>query len=59
MPARYLENEGADAFFKPWMWIVFLFIFPILQAMVSESYLYISVCDVHSNVLSESDLFVF
>ncbi|KAE9393212.1 P-loop containing nucleoside triphosphate hydrolase protein [Gymnopus androsaceus JB14] len=38
----YLETDGANAFFKPWVWILLLFIGPILQAMASESYLYIS-----------------
>ncbi|KAE9384990.1 P-loop containing nucleoside triphosphate hydrolase protein [Gymnopus androsaceus JB14] len=37
----YLETKGVGAFFKPWVWILWLFFGPLLQTMVSETYLYI------------------
>ncbi|KAE9405089.1 P-loop containing nucleoside triphosphate hydrolase protein [Gymnopus androsaceus JB14] len=37
----YLENKGVGAFFKPWVWILWLFFGPLLQTMVSETYLYV------------------
>ncbi|KAE9406279.1 P-loop containing nucleoside triphosphate hydrolase protein [Gymnopus androsaceus JB14] len=39
---EYLETKGVGAFFKPWVWIVGIFIGRILQTMASEMYLYIS-----------------
>ncbi|KAE9393131.1 hypothetical protein BT96DRAFT_1023199 [Gymnopus androsaceus JB14] len=39
---EYLETKGVDAFFKPWVWIVGIFISRMLQTMASEIYLYIS-----------------
>ncbi|KAJ3991918.1 hypothetical protein F5050DRAFT_1049364 [Lentinula boryana] len=36
----YIETDGVDAFFKPWVWIAFFG--PLLQTMASESYLYIT-----------------
>ncbi|KAJ3786105.1 hypothetical protein GGU10DRAFT_291027 [Lentinula aff. detonsa] len=38
----YIETDGVDAFFKPWVWIAWLFFGPLLQTMASESYLYIT-----------------
>ncbi|KAJ4477282.1 hypothetical protein J3R30DRAFT_3657757 [Lentinula aciculospora] len=38
----YIETNGVDASFKPWVWILWLFVGPLLQTMASESYLYIS-----------------
>ncbi|KAE9400658.1 P-loop containing nucleoside triphosphate hydrolase protein [Gymnopus androsaceus JB14] len=38
----YLENNGNGAFFKPWVWIVWLFVSPTLQTMALESYIFIS-----------------
>lgn len=40
---RYLENKGVDASVKPVVWIAWLFIFPMLQTMAFESYMFISV----------------
>ncbi|KAE9397830.1 P-loop containing nucleoside triphosphate hydrolase protein [Gymnopus androsaceus JB14] len=37
----YLETKGVGAFFKPWVWILWLFFGPLLQTMVSETYLYV------------------
>ncbi|KAE9402019.1 P-loop containing nucleoside triphosphate hydrolase protein [Gymnopus androsaceus JB14] len=39
---RYLETEGVDAFFKPWVWILWLFVGPLLSGIVCESYFSIS-----------------
>ncbi|KAJ3994664.1 hypothetical protein F5050DRAFT_1800596 [Lentinula boryana] len=38
----YIETDGVDAFFKPWVWIAWLFFGPLLQTMASETYLYIT-----------------
>ncbi|GAW02588.1 P-loop containing nucleoside triphosphate hydrolase protein [Lentinula edodes] len=38
----YIETNGVNAAFKPWVWIAWLFFGPLLQTMASESYLYIT-----------------
>ncbi|KAJ3907880.1 hypothetical protein F5879DRAFT_939640 [Lentinula edodes] len=38
----YIETNGVNATFKPWVWIAWLFFGPLLQTMASESYLYIT-----------------
>ncbi|KAJ3929467.1 MAG: hypothetical protein NXY57DRAFT_1016596 [Lentinula lateritia] len=38
----YIETNGVNAAFRPWVWIAWLFLGPLLQTMASESYLYIT-----------------
>ncbi|KAF9030066.1 P-loop containing nucleoside triphosphate hydrolase protein [Rhodocollybia butyracea] len=38
----YIETGGVNAFYKPWVWILWLFFGPLLQTMAAETYLYIS-----------------
>ncbi|KAJ3814087.1 hypothetical protein F5876DRAFT_86666 [Lentinula aff. lateritia] len=38
----YIETNGVNAVYKPWVWIAWLFLGPLLQTMASESYLYIT-----------------
>lgn len=43
MICRYLETGGVDAFFKPWVFLVWLFVGPLFETTVLENYFYVSV----------------
>ena len=40
---RYIENNGKDATIRPWVWISFLFIGPVVGTMAIQWYIFINV----------------
>ena len=40
---RYMENKGEGAFVKPWVWILWIAGGPLIESVVFQLYIFLSV----------------